>query len=308
MKLTVRSYGDDRDYWRVRAFLRRVFLLNDRREWSWQAYRWDYWRWHGVENLGHGDLEKQVFLWETDDGQIGAVLNPEGPGHAFLQIDPRWRTPNLEEHMIDVAQDHLARTTEAGGRKLWFWVHEQDRQRRETLARRGFAKGDGLEYQRRRLVSAPVPDVPVAAGYMVRALGAVDELPARSWASWRAFHPDAPDEAYEGWDWYLNIQRAPLYRRDLDLVAVASNGEIASFCTIWFDDVTRTGAFEPVGTAPAHQRRGLGKAVMCEGLRRLGRLGATLAFVGSYEAPAHALYASVGFTEYELAAPWGKEL
>ncbi|MGD8462690.1 MAG: GNAT family N-acetyltransferase [Anaerolineae bacterium] len=308
MKLTVRSYRDDRDYWRIRAFLRRVFLLNDRREWSWQAYRWDYWRWHGVENLGHGDLEKQVFLWETDDGQIGAVLNPEGPGHAFLQIDPRWRTPNLEEHMIDIAQDHLARDTEGAERKLWLWVHEHDRQRQEILARRGYTKGEWLEYQRRRLVSAPVPDVPVATGYVVRALGTVDELPARSWASWRAFHPDAPDEAYEGWDWYLNIQRAPLYRRDLDLVAVASDGEIASFCTVWFDDVTRTGAFEPVATTPAHQRRGLGKAVMCEGLRRLGHLGATLVLVGSYEVPAHALYASVGFTDYELAAPWGKEL
>ncbi len=79
-------------------------------------------------------------------------------------------------------------------------------------------------------------------------------------------------------------------------------------CTVWFDDVTRTGDFEPVGTAPAHQRRGLGKAVMCEGLRRLKRMGATLAFVGSYTPPAHALYASVGFTEYDLLEPWVKEL
>lgn len=308
MKLAMRSYQTDDDYWRVRAFLRQVFLLNDRLEWSWQAYRWDYWRWHGIENLGHGSLEEHVFLWETVDGQIGAVLNSEGPGQAYLQVHPGWRTPLLEEQMIDVAQEHLARATGDGRRKLWFWVHEHDRQRQEILARRGYAKGEWLEYQRRRPLSASIPDVPVATGYTVRALGELDELPARSWASWKAFHPDAPDEEYEGWDWYLNIQRAPLYRRDLDLVAVAPDGEIASFCTVWFDDVTRAGAFEPVGTAPAHQRRGLGKAVMGEGLRRLRRLGATLAFVGSYEAPAHGLYASMGFTQYELAEPWGKEL
>jgi hypothetical protein len=112
----------------------------------------------------------------------------------------------------------------------------------------------------------------------VRALGEVEELPARSWASWRAFHPDEPDERYQGWEWYHNIQRIPLYRRDLDVVAVAPNGEIASFCTVWFDDVTRTGVFEPVGTAPEHQRRGLGKAVMCEGLQ-----------------------------EYDLSEPWARE-
>jgi mycothiol synthase len=142
----------------------------------------------------------------------------------------------------------------------------------------------------------------------VRSLGDDAELRARSWASWKAFHPNEPDVAYEGWGWYPNIQRAPLYRRELDIVAVASNGEVASFCTVWFDDVTRTGAFEPVGTAPAHQRQGLGKAVIGEGLRRLVCLGATLATVGSYNAPAHALYASMGFTSYDLAEPWVKEL
>ena len=34
-----------------------------------------------------------------------------------------------------------------------------------------------------------------------------------------------------------------------------------------FDDVVRTGAFEPVGTVPAYQRRGLGKALMAAGLQ-----------------------------------------
>ena len=79
---------------------------------------------------------------------------------------------------------------------------------------------------------------------------------------------------------------------------------MASFCTIWFDDVTRSAYFEPVATVPAHQRLGLGKAVMCEGLRRLKRLGATKAFAGSYAPDAHALYSSVGFTQYELLEPW----
>jgi hypothetical protein len=45
---------------------------------------------------------------------------------------------------------------------------------------------------------------------------------------------------------------------------------------------------------------------MTEGLRRLALLGAVTAHVGSYEAGAHALYASVGFTEYDLCARWVK--
>jgi GNAT superfamily N-acetyltransferase len=103
------------------------------------------------------------------------------------------------------------------------------------------------------------------------------------------------------------LQRAPLYRRDLDLVVVAPGGELAAFCTLWYDDATRTAAFEPVGTHPDHQRRGLGRALMAEGLRRVAVLGATLTTVGAYSEAAHALYSSTGFTDYDLSGPWVKE-
>jgi mycothiol synthase len=308
MKLTMRVYQLEDDYWRIREFLRRVFTLNDRRELSWQVYRFDYWRWHGVENMGHGRLEEGVFLWETADGQIAAVLNREGPGEAYLQVHPGLRTPELEEAMVVVAEEHLAVPIPGGQRRLRVWAHEWDALRQDVLAGRGYANSDWPEYQRRRPLSVPVPAAPIPAGYAVRALGGSEEYAARGLVSWRAFHPGEPDERFEGGDWYRNIQRAPLYRRDLDLVVVAPGGEFASFCTVWFDDVTRTGAFEPVGTAPEHQRRGLGKAVMCEGLRRLRWMGATMAYVGSYGMPAHALYASAGFTEYDLFEPWAKEL
>jgi ribosomal protein S18 acetylase RimI-like enzyme len=91
-------------------------------------------------------------------------------------------------------------------------------------------------------------------------------------------------------------------------VGVAPNGEIASFCTLWFDDVTQSGYFEPVGTAIEHQRKGLGKAVMSEALRRIQDMGATMAFVSSYTSPAHELYSSLGFIDFDLCEPWVKEL
>jgi GNAT superfamily N-acetyltransferase len=307
MQLTMRTYRDDDDYWRIRAFLREVFLLNDRHELSWQTYRFDYWRWHGVENIDPVRLEEVVFIWETADGRMAAVLHPEGRGDAFLQVHPALATPGLEEEVIAVAEQRLADDRPGGRRALRMWANEHDHARQETLRRRGYTRQGSMEYQRRRPLSSPIPEGPVAPGYTVRPLGDITELPARSWLSWLAFHPDEPDERYQGWEWYRNIQRAPLYRRDLDLVAVAPDGELASFCTVWFDDVTRSGAFEPVGTAPAHQRRGLGTAVLHAGLRRLRHLGATLAFVGSYSAEAGALYAACGFTEYDLCCPWARE-
>ncbi len=307
MKLTLRKYQTEADGEKIRQFLREVFLLNNHREMSWPLYRWDYWRWHVNENIFKFNLSAAVFLWETADGRLAAVLNPDGAGEAFLQVHPAFHSSELEVEMLSAAETQFATTQAGGSQRLVVWAHGNDWARQDLLARRGYSKGENPEYQRRRGMSRPIPEIPTPEGYTLRALGDVDEHPARSWVSWKAFHPDEPDEKYEGWDWYANVQRAPLYRRDLDLVAVAPNGDLAAFCTLWFDDVTRTAAFEPVGTHPNYQRQGLGKALMAEGLRRVRDLGATLCTVGSYSEAAGNLYASLGFTEYDLSEPWVKE-
>jgi mycothiol synthase len=303
----MRPYRNEDDYWRIRAFLRQVMLLNGVREKSWHVARLDYWRWHGILNMGDGQLEQDVFLWETEGGQISGVLNREEAGNAYLQVHPRLRTPELEEEMIALAEERLA-VQRGGKRVVAVWTDAQDIQRLAILKRRGYTRGKWAESQWRRDLDSPISDVPLPPGYTVRALGDTDELPSRSWASWKAFHPDDPDDNYEDWAWYLNIQRCPLYRRDLDTVAVAPEGEIVAFTTAWYDDVTRSAYFEPVGTMPAYQRRGLARAIMSEGLRRLQRLGATRAFVGGYEPGANALYSSVLSAEHDRSEQWVKEL
>lgn len=307
MKPTVRPYQTEDDYWRIREFLSAVSLLNDRHDYSWSLLRWDYWRWHINENICQFKLQDVVHLWEID-GNIVAMLNADTRGEAFFQIHPSYRKEISTSDMLDVAEDQLANVKEDGKKELIAWVNEKDNAMKELFCQRGYVRSKfSAEHMRSRFFSTPVPDTVPQGGYTVRALGDEDELPARSWLSWKAFHPAEPNEKYQGWEWYKNVQRVPLYRRDLDIVAVASDGELAAFCTVWFDDVTRTAVFEPVGTHPDHQKRGLGKAVMTEGLRRAQRLGATLATVSSYEKSAHALYESMGFTEFDLLEPWIKE-
>jgi mycothiol synthase len=212
--------------------------------------------------------------------------------------------------MIGVAEEHLAAVQLSGSRKLTIWAPAQDLLRQEILSRRGYTRDADAEYQWRRRFDSPIPDAPLAPGYAIRSLGVGLELLERCYASGLGFHDGDIQIAVNNRQdpsWYRNIQTAPLYRRDLDLVAVAPEGEIAAFCTIWFDDVTRSGYFEPVATVPDHQRRGLGKAVMTEGLRRLQRMGATTAFVGGYSSAANALYRAVMGPDHELYQPWVKE-
>jgi len=307
MKPVMRPYQAECDYWHIRGFLREVSLLNDRHDYAWSLLRWDYWRWHVNENIYKQSLADVVSLWEKD-GQIVAVLNPDSPGEAFFQVHPAFREKPLILEMLDIAEAKLPKTNGEGKQELLAWVNEADETTKELFNTRGYIRSKYLaEHMRLRTLTTPLPAPALPAGYTVRVLGDEYELPARSWLSWKVFHPDEPDANYKGWEWYRNVLRVPLYRRDLDLVVVAPDGVLAAFCTVWFDDVTRTAVFEPVGTHPGHQKRGLGKAVMAEGLRRAERLGATLATVSSYGKAAHALYDSMGFTEFDLLEPWIRE-
>ena len=310
MKLIQRTYESEADYWAIRAFLRDVYVRNGRREHSWPAARLDYWRWHGIRNMGDGSLEEGVFLWETERGHLVAVLNREGGGQAYLQIDPEHRTPELETEMLHLAENHIMTIDRSSGRPvLSVWCTEGDALREAILAQHGFErKADWQQFIRYRDLSFPIPEVPMPAGYDVRPMR-IEDIPSRSWASWRAFHPDEPEEEYEGHEWYANILCAPMYRRDLDLVAIADDGTVVAFCTVWYDDVTRSGYYEPVGTMPEHQRRGICSALLREGMRRLKERGATQASVGGgglSNPPAEGVYARAFAEDRDSYVAWIK--
>jgi len=299
MKLTMRPYRDEDDYWAIRQFLRDVYLRNGRTEHSWLPQRLDYWRFFGMPVLQDGSLETDVFLWETSGGDLASVLNSESRGYAYLQVDPRFRTAALEEEMVSVAEARLRTIGSTSGRPvLVISAQDDDTVRTEILARLGYeCLADSQEIPRTRDLSLAIPDAPVPAGYAIRAmLPTAEDARRRKEASWRAFHPDEPVDVKFVASSYHFIECEPLYRRDLDLVAEAPTGEIASFATIWYDDALRVCTFEPVGTAPEHQKKGLAKAVLAEGMRRAREMGARVASVGGggrSNPPADKLYAAM---------------
>ncbi len=313
MKSTYRPYQTEDDFWRMREFLRQVFLLNGRRQRSWHVARLDYARWHSCLNCAKVRLQDVTFLWE-ESGQLIAMLMPDGGlGEAQLSVHPILRTLELEEQMLNVAEERLVTVNADGLHKLVVWAPEQDELRQGLLSSRGYIKDNQdnrPEYQWCCHLEAPIVPIAAPPGYTIRSLGDGLELLERCYASGLGFHEGDIRVAVDNRNdpaWYRNIQTAALYRRDLDLVAIAPDGAIAAFCTIWFDDVTRSAYFEPVATVPSHQRQGLGKALMTEGLCRLQRMGATTAFVNGYSPAANRLYQSVMGPEHELYEPWVKE-
>ncbi len=67
----------------------------------------------------------------------------------------------------------------------------------------------------------------------------------------------------------------------------------------WMDPITKVGLVEPMGTMDAYRCRGLGSALLCEGIRRLKEEGVKIIKVGYEEGnePARRLYHGCGFKD-----------
>lgn len=301
--MTVRSrpYAGDADFWRMRDLLIRAESglpvgLN------WDVRRLDGKRFYNADAAADDLRARPVHLWERAGDLVGFVL-PEGRGDAHLQIHPDDR--HLEEEMIAWALAHLAAADEDTGRRvLDIYVMEYDALRQRLLADLGFVKRAQWGMIRRiRLGRQPLAQPRLAPGYTLRATR------PEAWAEC-AVIADLLNAAF-GRDFhtaaeYQNFtRRAPCFRPDLDLVAVAADGALAAYVGIPLDEANRRGIFEPVCTHPDHRQKGLAQALMQEGLLRLRALGAVDATVDTGDMlPANRLYESLGFGEAYRGWTW----
>jgi GNAT superfamily N-acetyltransferase len=294
MKLRMRKIYGENDYWKIRDFLRETFLLNDRKEINWQVARLDYCRWHVMKNCQKTNYFDLTYVWENEKDEIVAVLSPEEIENIHLQLHPDYKSKELIKEMIEVAEKNYPRSYDGNRKKERhiIWSHDVDDMKNNVLKEMGYQPTEWLDNQRYKPLDESLPKVEMPKGYSIRHMGLDSDIPKRSWASFRAFHSEEPLENYEddGGEWYYNIIKTPLYRRDLDLVAIAPEGGIVGFVTVWYDDYTRTGYFEPVGVTPSHQRQGIAKALILEGMKKLRELGATLAVIGGINEAANKTY------------------
>jgi mycothiol synthase len=186
-----------------------------------------------------------------------------------------------------------AAIAETSGR-LEAWAPEDDERTQATLARLGFRRKELRlsQFQRRVDGGSPIGDAVPPAGYTIRHVYGADEIPARVEIHRAAF---APSEMTV--EKYTRLTTLPHYSFKDDLVVEAPDGVLAAFAMAWWDPAARVGEFEPVGTHPDHQRRGLGRALLSHGLRRYRDLGAGVVQIYSMSVneASEGLYQAVGF-------------
>ncbi len=292
-----RPFADEADYARLRQLLIAMVAVGDERHYC-TIGDLDWWRYTD------GDLA-QIFaaqLWFTPADDLIGCAWPVG-AEVILFSDP-WQR-GIEAEMLAWATAQRQQAAADKPLTLTAYAFDGDAVRVALLQGQGYQRQEqGFRYRRQDLRGA-LPTAPLPAGYTVRALAGPEEVAGRVAAHRAAFAPSRMTV-----EKHNAVRAAPTYRQDLDLVAVGPDGQIAAYALVWHDPANRIGVFEPVGTDPTHQRRGLGAALLAEGLRRLQALEAQTAYINTSTAnvAANRLYAAMGFTVVDESHPWVRTL
>jgi len=235
-------------------------------------------------------LGAHLRLW-SEDGQVIAWTWHDGD-----EIEWHVWTGDADRD-VEVFRGILeSAIADAGVRPIGCFSAENDPASIAALVDLGFSPADRRlsQFQWRPADDrrAPIPEPALPAGYRIRPVKGPDEVPARVELHRAAFPPSRLNVAK-----YERLLTLPHYRFEDDLVVEAPDGRLAAFAMAWWDDDARVGEFEPVGTHPDHQRRGLARALLSWGLDRFAERGARVVQVYSDAAnPAsEALYEAIGF-------------
>jgi len=293
-----RSFESPADFVAISDLLTRHYRPGNR-DGNWFQPVWEYaytHPWFDESSLG------RIGIWE-DGGEIVAVATYElRLGEAFFHTHPA--CAHLKPELLDHAERQLWAGDADGRRTLRAYVNDFDPAFERVVVARGYR----LDPEEGRPMSqfeipAPFPAIVVPAGFSIKSLADENDLHKIDRVLWRGFnHPgEPPDDGIAG---RRRMQSGPHFRHDLTMVAVAPNGEFASYTGLWYDAANRFAYVEPVATDPSYRRLGLARAALLEGIRRCGELGATVAYVGS-EQP---FYLALGFKKLFTQNCWVKAL
>jgi mycothiol synthase len=236
--------------------------------------------------------QSHIRLWmegEQSERLVGwALLSPDEDFDVFVL--PELRGDACEDEMLAWAVEQMSRQENLQNA----WVAENDDVRIRWMERHGFERAEFHMVHFQRSLSGPLDGPPLPEGFSIRSSRGEEDAKLRSVCSSAAFGATRPFDEY--WPRTLRFMQSPVYVPEHEIFVIAPNGDVASYCIIWTDEVNKVGHFEPVGTHPGYQRQGLGKCLLYEGFRRLKAEGMTEADLCTNfdNPPAHALYESAG--------------
>ncbi len=297
MSITFRNYSHNEDYKRVGEFL----VANHQpgnKDGNWIEPAWEYMHYHPAldpSNMGRFGIRE-------DAGGIVAVVHYEWHmGEAFFQFHPAYR--HLRKEMLEYAEANLTGISKKDRRKyLCAYINDNDGEFQSLIRERGYERDpDGDRPMTKFDIPDPFPQIALPEGFRLTSLAEDCDWAKVHQVLWRGFdHGDDVPMNEEEFESRRKMFDTPKARRDLKIAVVASNGDFASFCGMFYESTNHFAYVEPVATDPRYRRMGIGKAAVLEGIRRCAEVGADTAYVGN-ELP---IYTSIGFKKIHTSECW----
>ncbi|MCV2392815.1 GNAT family N-acetyltransferase [Actinotalea sp. M2MS4P-6] len=284
------GYTDD--FFLVREFLVRINADRVRTP----GFLWARWEWAFTLPFLDTSALDRIGIWQRDGLVVGLVTFEEGPGDAWLVVDPGHRD------LLPAMVDHAVRSLAVDGR-VRVMVPDDDPGLAEIVASRGLVRTAGGEPNAVLELDADL-EYSLPDGLGVQSLAEDWDLRAFHRLLHRGFdHPGEPDWAPSELAWRQASTSSPGQRPDLQVITRTVDGAYTAFCGAWLRPGADYALIEPVCTDPAWRRRGCGRAAVLEAARRCRDLGARHAYVGSGQE----FYRRLGFTPALGGTWWSTE-
>jgi ribosomal protein S18 acetylase RimI-like enzyme len=235
--------------------------------------------------------QKEIHLWFEGEQLLGwSLLTPKENAFDVFTL-PELRGDPCEREMLT----RTVNAMDALDSLENVWIAEHDEVRIGWLEENGFSRAEQHFVYFTHSLADLEPALPLPDGFTIRASRGVEDARLRSVASHAAFRSSKPFEDYLPRT--VKFMESPVYVPEHEIFVMSPQGQVAAYCIVWTDEITNLGHFEPVGTHPDFQRKGLGRRLLLHSLNQLKSEGMTDAGVCTYfdNEAAIRLYESVGF-------------
>lgn len=229
------------------------------------------------------DLTQRTRLWYVHGVEspiAWTFCSPEKLDFEF-GVHPDWQVSPAVGEIIDrmaaYLTDHAATllpTDDGGVRSITTYSYADDFNRVTYLETHGYTS-EPFHTCFFRDLNTPLPEIVLPDGYTFLDVMRDDLAAGRAEAHFSAFSPHSKMTEAR----YRHFMSAPSYNPETDIVVLNGDGVPVAYAMGWLDDDSKVGVFEPVGTHQAYHRKGLGRATMREGMRRMKGRGMRYATV-----------------------------
>lgn len=300
--IRVRSYDSENDFLLMQNLIRENYLNSGSKLYPSPADL-DYWR-YIYDESPDGVRGAKLWYYDNDESRILAFawMNDEA-----VDFVCHYQHKELLNEIIEWSEEErLNNTSDDIVNRLYIFDCDIDGEL--TATQKGYQKSVIFNYYGMRNLKEPVPKAMLPYGYIIRSLETDKDIQGRAELNGLAGNEITSDK------YKYFMKHALNYSKDLDLIAVSQSGDIAGFCTVWYDSICKVGMFEPYAVHSGHLRKGIGRSLLLEGMSRLLTLGCSAVYVthaglDSDEIdPALALNKSVGFKKVANNYMWVKQL